>query len=79
MCDLKVEDLKSLSIDELIKWRNNASSRVSKIDSDTNYLANVVYDSVKKAIKLNKKRRNDVRWIVHLNKALDFKVFKNRS
>lgn len=66
-------------IEDLMKWRNVASARVDKIDSDLVYLANIIKETFQKIWKLKKKRKHDVKWIVKLNKILDYKVFKDRS
>jgi hypothetical protein len=79
MCKLNTTELKTYSLEELIKWRNSASSRVSKIDEDVKYLVHVMAETYLKVLKLQRKRKKDVQWIVKLNKALDFKVFKTRS
>lgn len=73
------KSIEDYPIADLMLWRNKASARVDEIDIEINEICELMYIWYKKVIKLQKKRKHDIKWIVKLNKILDRKVFKDRS
>lgn len=74
----KQDDLYKYPIDEVITWRNTASKRVTKIDSDLVYLRKSIEDMNTKYDRLNKKRKKDIMWISKLNNVLYKRVIRDR-
>jgi hypothetical protein len=79
MCQMKSEDLKKFTLEELIKWRNTASQRVTKADNDLDYLYKVIQGEMSKFRKIEKKKLKDIYWIKKLNRVLECRVFKERN
>lgn len=80
--DLKLDnsnDLYSYPIQDLINWRDTASKRVTKVDSDLLYLSRTIEDMFVKYDRLNKKRISDSTWISKLNNILYKRVIKDRN
>lgn len=70
--------LSAYSIEDLMKWRNSASKRITEIDSQVEYINNVIKEYESKRNKLMKKRHKDASWVSRLNNVLHRKVIKNR-
>jgi hypothetical protein len=68
-------EIQKCPIDDVIRWRDTASKRVSKADARKKQL-------VKELSFIEKKTISDIKWIRKLNKALNLRVFsqqKNRG
>ena len=65
-------DLSRHSIEDLLKWRDIASTRVDKAREKMGTLS-------KEYISLNKKVHSDIKWIRRLHGALAKKVFGHRD
>lgn len=71
--------IKSYSIEDLMKWRNTASKRISKIDDDLKYIDLVIKEYTTNRRRLLKKRSKDCAWVSRCNNALYQKVIKERN
>lgn len=76
----KVEDdLKSYSIEDLMKWRNTASKRMDGMDKELELIDIVLKEYIATKAKILKKRAKDARWVSRLNHSLFQKVIKERN
>jgi hypothetical protein len=66
-------------IEDLIKWRNNASHRISGYDLTIKALSAEISSMVSRLNKTKKRRESDAKWVRRLHKILHKKVFKLRS